>query len=79
MSSRASERACWKKNRKEELKEGNTRDMEDFIDEFTGEQFEMVTNFFNSMPKLRHIVEIENPKTKVKNTIVLEGLSDFLV
>ena len=41
--------------------------------------FEDILEFFNSMPKLRHIVEIENPKTKVKNTIVLEGLSDFLV
>ena len=54
------------------------KEIEDFIDQFTGEQFEMVTGFFNSMPKLRHTVEITNPKTKVKSEIVLEGLESFL-
>ena len=54
------------------------KDIEEFIDQFTGEQFEMVTNFFSTMPKLRHMVEVTNPKTKVKNEIVLEGLESFL-
>jgi len=54
------------------------KEIEDFIDQFTGEQFEMVTNFFNSMPKLRHTIEVTNPKTKVKSEVVLEGLESFL-
>ena len=54
------------------------KEIEDFIEQFTCEQFEMVTGFFNSMPKLRHTVEITNPKTKVKSEIVLEGLESFL-
>ena len=54
------------------------KEIEDFIDQFTGEQFELVTEFFNSMPKLRHIVEITNPKTKVKSEVLLEGLESFL-
>ena len=29
------------------------------------------------MPKLSHSVEVENPNTGVKNTVVLEGLADF--
>ena len=29
------------------------------------------------MPKLRHTIEVENPKTKVKSKIVLQGLNDF--
>ena len=44
----------------------------------TGDQFELVTEFFNTMPKLRHMVEVTNPKTKKKNEILLEGLESFL-
>jgi len=29
------------------------------------------------MPKLKHTFDIVNPKTKVNNSIVLEGLSSF--
>jgi len=29
------------------------------------------------MPKLKHTVEVENPKTKVKTDVVLQGLNDF--
>ena len=54
------------------------KELDDFIDSFTGEQFENVTNFFESMPKLRHVVEITNPNTKVKSEVVLEGLESFL-
>ena len=35
-------------------------------------------NFFETMPKLRHVVEVENPKTKIKSEILLEGLQNFL-
>ena len=54
------------------------KELDDFIDSFTGEQFENVTNFFESMPKLRHTIEITNPNTKVNHEIVLEGLESFL-
>ena len=54
------------------------KELDDFIDSFTGEQFENVTNFFESMPKLRHVVEVTNSNTKVKSEIVLEGLESFL-
>jgi hypothetical protein len=40
--------------------------------------FETVQEFFTSMPKLKHEIEVENPNTKVKSTILLEGLADFL-
>jgi len=29
------------------------------------------------MPTLKHEVEIENPKTKVKSTLTLSGMTDF--
>ena len=53
-------------------------EIEEFIGEFTTDQFELATEFFNSMPKLRHAVEITNPKTNVKSKILLEGLESFL-
>jgi hypothetical protein len=29
------------------------------------------------MPKLSHTIKFVNPKTKVENEVVLEGLTDF--
>jgi hypothetical protein len=55
------------------------KDINEFIDQLTGQQFEKVTNFFNGMPKLRHVVNVTNPKTKKKSEVVLEGLQSFLV
>ena len=57
-----------------------TRDeITEFIDSFTTEQLEGVMNFFETMPKVRHLVKVTNPNTKVKSEIVLEGLESFLV
>ena len=53
-------------------------DLTEFIDSFTGAQFEMVTQFFETMPKLRHAVNVTNPKTKVKSEVLIEGLESFL-
>jgi len=54
------------------------KELNTFVDELTGEQFETLVDFFGSMPKLRHVVKITNPKTKVKSEVVLEGLESFL-
>tara|TARA_B100000780_G_scaffold70273_1_gene46854 strand:- start:74 stop:781 length:708 start_codon:yes stop_codon:yes gene_type:complete len=54
------------------------KEISDFIEQFTNEQFEKITQFFNTMPKLRHVVKVTNPKTKKKNEILLEGLESFL-
>jgi hypothetical protein len=35
--------------------------------------------FFQTMPKLRHIIDVTNPKTKKKGEVLLEGLESFLV
>jgi|TARA_B110000977_G_scaffold180573_1_gene240341 hypothetical protein len=55
------------------------KELDDFIDSLNTEQFEKVMHFFTTMPKLRHVIEVENPKTKVKSEIPLEGLKSFLV
>ena len=54
------------------------KDIDDFIDQMNNRQFEDVMNFFNSMPKLRHVVNVTNPKTNVQSEVVLEGLNNFL-
>jgi len=54
------------------------KDIEEFIDQLNTDQFEKVVNFFNTMPKLRHVVDVTNPKTKVKSEVLLEGLQSFL-
>ena len=54
------------------------KELNTFVEELTGEQFETLVEFFGSMPKLRHVVKITNPKTKVKSEVVLEGLESFL-
>jgi hypothetical protein len=55
------------------------KELDDFIDNLNNEQFEKLMKFFETMPKLRHVMEVENPKTKVKSEVPLEGLRSFLV
>ena len=43
-----------------------------------GVLFGSIVAFFNTMPKLRHTIEVTNPKTEVKSEVVLEGLESFL-
>ena len=53
------------------------KDLEDFIDSMSSKNFESVGEFFSSMPKLSYDLEVENPKTKVKSVIPIEGLQSF--
>ena len=55
------------------------KDIDDFIDQFSNKQFEEVMKFFDTMPKVKMVVDITNPKTKVKSKVVLEGMDSFLV
>ena len=54
------------------------KDIEEFVEQLNTEQFEKVINFFNTMPRLRHVVDVTNPKTKVRSEVLLEGLQSFL-
>ena len=55
------------------------KELDEFIDSMSAENFEQVTNFFNTMPKLIHVVEVKNPKTKKKSEVPIEGLQSFFV
>ena len=50
-----------------------------WVEGLTNNQFEKIQQFFETMPTLRHVLKVKNPKTKVSNEVVLEGLSDFFV
>ena len=58
--------------------EMNQKELQEFIEQMTSEQFEEVQNFFDTMPKLRHTVEFKNPNTGVDNKVHLEGMQTFL-
>lgn len=49
----------------------------DFLEGMTQQQFELVQKFFETMPVLRHELDIVNPNTGVKSTYTLEGLQSF--
>ena len=55
-----------------------SEDIDDFIDSFTGDQLIQVLKFFETMPKVRHVVNVVNPVTKVKGEVLLEGIESFL-
>jgi hypothetical protein len=52
-------------------------DLDEFIDSFTSEQFESITSFFDTMPKIAHTIKVTNPKTKKKGEVVIEGIQSF--
>jgi hypothetical protein len=54
------------------------KDIDDFIDQFSTQQLEVVLKFFDTMPKVKMVVDITNPKTKVTSKITLEGMDSFL-
>jgi hypothetical protein len=60
-----------------DAKDYSAKERLDFIEQLNSKQYKEVEKFFATMPKLSHTLEVENPNTKNKSTIVLEGLADF--
>ena len=57
--------------------ETTQKEMMEFLDQMNSSQFKKIEQFFDTMPKLSHEVEVMNPNTKVKSKVVLEGLASF--
>ena len=53
------------------------KEVNDFLEQMNSGQFRLIETFFETMPKLSHTIKITNPKTKVENDVVLEGLASF--
>ena len=52
-------------------------ELNSFIEQLNTKQFKEVESFFETMPKLEHIVEVTNPKTGKASKVKLEGLASF--
>ena len=53
------------------------KELTSFVEQLNTKQFKDVENFFDTMPKLSHIVKVTNPNTNVENEVLLEGLQSF--
>ena len=53
------------------------KEARNWVDTLTASQFDKIQEFFNTMPALRHTLNVRNPKTKVENKVVIEGLVSF--
>ena len=53
------------------------KEIQDFFEGMDTKQFQMIQDFFETMPKLTHTVKVKNPNTNVESDIVLEGLASF--
>ena len=53
------------------------KELKEWVESLTSAQFSKIEKFFETMPRLTHTLEVVNPNTEKKNTVVLEGLSDF--
>ena len=60
-----------------EAKDYSSDERVKFIEQLNSKQYKKVEKFFATMPKLSHTIEVINPNTKKKNSIVMEGLADF--
>ena len=57
--------------------DSSTQELNEFLENLSQSNFEKLKQFFETIPKLTHEVEVENPKTKVKSKVTLSGVQDF--
>jgi hypothetical protein len=58
-------------------KDSTREELKSFLEELPQSAFLNIRKFFDTMPQLRHEVEVTNPKTDVKSKVTFKGLQDF--
>jgi hypothetical protein len=53
------------------------KDKREFLESLDHQQFEKLQEFFETMPTLKHEVEVTNPKTNVTSMVTLSGINAF--
>jgi hypothetical protein len=53
------------------------KELTEFLEQLTSQQFKEIEKFFQTMPKLSHILKVKNPNTGVESEVLLEGLTSF--
>jgi len=60
-----------------ETKSFSKKELLEFLESMDSIQFQKVQEFFETMPKLSHTINITNPVTGVDSEVVIEGLQSF--
>ena len=55
----------------------SSQDKKSFLESLNHEQFEKIQKFFETMPQLKHEVQVTNPKTGVESKVTIEGMNSF--
>jgi len=58
-------------------KDVSEKELQEFFENLPQDNFLKIKDFFDTMPRLKTVVDVENPKTKVKSKVVFTGLTDF--
>jgi len=58
-------------------KDTSKQELKEFIEGLPQDAFTRIKSFFDTMPKLKHEIEVTNPNTNVTSKIVLTGIADF--
>ena len=58
-------------------KDSTKKELVEFLEGLSQQAFLKIKKFFDTMPQLRHEVEVTNPKTGIKSTVTFKGLQDF--
>tara|TARA_S200000501_G_scaffold375915_1_gene429220 strand:- start:322 stop:1002 length:681 start_codon:yes stop_codon:yes gene_type:complete len=60
-----------------ETKDLEQKQMNDFIDNLTTQQYAKLTKYFESLPLISHTIKYKNPKSGKEFELLLQGASDF--
>ena len=58
-------------------KDISKQELQEFLESLPQDNFNDIRDFFDTMPKLKHKIEVLNPITNVKSDVFFIGLSDF--
>jgi hypothetical protein len=57
--------------------DSSLKELVSWVEDLEPKQFTKLENFFTTMPKLSHTINVMNPETDVESSVVLEGLGSF--
>ena len=58
-------------------KDQTRKELKEFVENLTKDQFDELEQFFSTMPKFQHLVEFDCPACGSHNKLVLEGVQNF--
>ena len=69
--------SIWDADNVTDRKDMDEKELNDFIESMTHDQFEKMNNFFTTMPRVKQEVKVKNPNTGVESSVILEGMASF--